>query len=92
MSGTWATADDVLTPNANGFDAAGHVFVTSAPADAANGAIATGFAGESHGNVHLPDAGSTAMLLASVLAGLGLPVVSSSDKERYTAFALPSVK
>jgi len=70
--GTWGTADDVLTPNANGFDAAGHVFVTSAPADAANGAIATGFAGETHGNVHVPDAGSTAMLLAFALTGLGL--------------------
>jgi hypothetical protein len=67
--GTWATANDVLTPNASGFDAAAHIFVTSAPANAANGAIATGFAGE---GTHVPDSGSTAMLLASALTGLGL--------------------
>lgn len=72
MGGTWASSDDVLISNANGFDAAAHIFVTSSPANAANGAIATGFAGETHGNFHVPDGGSTAMLLAAVLAGLGL--------------------
>jgi VPDSG-CTERM motif len=49
-----------------------HIFVTSSPADAANGVIATGFAGEAHGNFHLPDGGSTAMLLIVAFAGLGL--------------------
>jgi hypothetical protein len=43
-SGTWASAADVLTANSLGFDAAAHVFVTTSPADAANGASATGYA------------------------------------------------
>jgi hypothetical protein len=42
--GTWASAANVLTPNANGSEAATHIFVTSSPANAANGALATGFA------------------------------------------------
>ena len=45
-SGTWASAADVLAPNADGFDAAAHIFVTSSPANASNGAIVTGFAAE----------------------------------------------
>src|SRR5215472_1955182 len=44
--GTWANAASVLTPNGSGFDAAAHIFVTSFPANAANGAINTGFAAE----------------------------------------------
>jgi hypothetical protein len=43
-SGTWASADQVLTGNAFGNLAGAHIFVTSSPADAANGALATGFA------------------------------------------------
>ena len=43
-SGTWANASSVLTGNASGFLAAAHVFVTSYPANQANGAIVTGFA------------------------------------------------
>src|ERR1700752_1844357 len=43
-SGTWASASNVLTANSDGFDAAAHIFVTPSPANAANGAIATGFA------------------------------------------------
>jgi hypothetical protein len=42
-SGTWASASDVLARNASGVLAAGHVFVTSSPANAANGAINTGY-------------------------------------------------
>src|SRR5262249_3479682 len=43
-SGTWASASIVLTPNASGLNVAAHIFVTSSPANAANGALATGFA------------------------------------------------
>lgn len=68
--GTWASAADVLALNSNGFDAAMHVFVTSSPANASNGAIATGFAGEAPGNFHTPDSGMTATLLGLGLAGL----------------------
>ena len=45
VSGTWASANDVLQLNDNGSLAAGHVFVTSSSADFSNGALATGFAG-----------------------------------------------
>jgi len=67
--GTWASAADVLAFNSNGFDAAMHVYVTSSPADASNGAIATGFAGEGPSG-HIPDGGATAALLGLGLAGL----------------------
>jgi hypothetical protein len=43
-SGTWASAANVLTANSNGFLAAAHIFVTAFPADASNGALATGYA------------------------------------------------
>ena len=44
-SGTWASAANVLAQNSNGDVAASHIFVTSSPADASSGALATGFAG-----------------------------------------------
>ncbi|MGH8099805.1 MAG: hypothetical protein ACREIW_00810 [Chthoniobacterales bacterium] len=43
-SGTWATAASVLAPNSSGNLAAAHIFVATSPADASNGALATGFA------------------------------------------------
>jgi hypothetical protein len=45
-SGTWASSDSVLIANSEGNRAAAHIFVTSSPADASNGALATGFASE----------------------------------------------
>jgi hypothetical protein len=69
-SGTWGSAADVLAFNQAGFDAAAHIFVTSSPADASNGAIATGFAGENTPGVSTPDGGATAALLGLGLAGL----------------------
>jgi len=74
LGGTWASAGDVLVANSNGFDAAAHIFVTSngeGGINQANGAIATGFAGEAEGPFHVPDSGMTAMLLGSSLVGLG---------------------
>lgn len=44
ISGTWLSAASVLAPNGSGFLAAAHIFVTTSPADASNGALATGFA------------------------------------------------
>jgi hypothetical protein len=70
-SGTWANASAVLTGNADGNLAAAHIFVTTFPANAANGALATGFAsGFTH--VSVPDGGMTVMLLGAGLSGLGL--------------------
>lgn len=43
-SGTWASDASVLTPNADNELAAGHIFVTTSPANASNTALATGFA------------------------------------------------
>jgi hypothetical protein len=40
----WGTAADVLTPNAGGYEVGAHIFVTSSPANAFNGALATGYA------------------------------------------------
>jgi len=59
----WLNNTDVLTNNANGFDAAAHISV--------NGGVATGYAGENGGNGHVPDGGATACLLGLALAGLG---------------------
>ena len=67
----WATANDVIINNAAGFDAAAHIFVTSSPANASNSALATGFAGEGTQG-HVPDGGTTVMLLGAALGALGM--------------------
>jgi hypothetical protein len=70
-SGTWATANSVLIANANGALAAAHIFVTSSPANASNGALVTGFAANG-GAVNAPDGGTTVMLLGAALGALGM--------------------
>jgi len=67
-SGTWSDASLVLTPNSDGYSVAAHIFVTSSPADASNGALATGFA--ANGTV-VPEPSSLALGLLGVM-GLGL--------------------
>ena len=68
-SGTWAGDSDVLAGNSQGFHVAAHIFVTSSPANAANGAVVTGFATEGGNNV-VPE--PTSMLLLGLgLAGFG---------------------
>jgi hypothetical protein len=71
-SGSWMNANKVLTNNANGFLAGAHIFVASAPANAANGALATGFAGNGGINTPVPDGGTTVMLLGMALGMLGM--------------------
>jgi len=72
LTGTWSSVADVLVANADGFDAVAHIFVTSSPANADNGASVTGFAGETGGTVTVPDGGATAMLTGLGLTTLGL--------------------
>jgi VPDSG-CTERM motif len=71
-SGTWGSPAAVLAFNSNGFDAAAHIFVMSAPANASNSALATGFAGEGTGTPTVPDGGTTVMLLGAALGALGM--------------------
>jgi len=68
--GTWATSNNVLKANANGVFVAAHIFVTSSPANAANGAVSTGFA--ANGGSFVPDGGTTVMLLGEALRALGM--------------------
>jgi VPDSG-CTERM motif len=70
-SGTWASDADVLAFNADGFDAAAHIFVTTSPANASNSALVTGFAGEGREG-QVPDGGTTVMLLGAALGALGM--------------------
>jgi hypothetical protein len=70
-SGTWADANSVLTGNSQGQLAAAHIFVTSSPANAANGALATGFASGHDAPPTVPEPTSLA-LLGTALVSLGL--------------------
>ena len=66
----WVSAASVVTANAQGAFGAGHVFVTSSPANAANGALVTGFAANGSA-VNSPEPASL-LLLGAGLAGIGL--------------------
>jgi hypothetical protein len=71
-SGTWASCANVLIANASGWLAGAHIFVTTFPANAANGASVTGFAAGSGPAVPAPDGGTTVMLLGAALGALGM--------------------
>jgi hypothetical protein len=70
-SGTWASAANVLAANNDGNFVAVHIFVTSSPANAANGASVTGFAGGAN-VVPEPSTLAIAGLGALGLVGFGL--------------------
>jgi hypothetical protein len=70
LAGTWASAAAILTGNSQGLLAAAHIFVTSSPANADNGALATGYA--SGNGTSVPDGGTTVMLLGAALGVLGM--------------------
>ena len=69
-SGTWASANSVLTGNSSGYLAAGHIFVTTFSPFRENGASVTGFATGNGDSV--PDGGATVMLLGTALGALGM--------------------
>lgn len=72
-SGTWADAASVLFANGNENFLAAHTFITLNPPNVSNGAIVTGYSGSDTTipNSHVPDGGSTAILLGSGMLGLG---------------------
>jgi hypothetical protein len=70
-SGTWSSAANVLTANANGALVGAHIFVAAFPANVKQGALATGFAANG-GAVNTPDGGTTVMLLGAALGVLGM--------------------
>jgi len=70
ISGSWSSAGQVLRANPTGYFAAAHIFVTTYPANAANGALVTGFA--ANGGAQVPDGGATVMLLGAALGALGM--------------------
>jgi hypothetical protein len=67
-SGTWTSAANVLTANSNGFLAAAHIFVTEFPANASNGALATGFAA----NGTVPEPGTIGLVALGALGLVGV--------------------
>ena len=69
-SGTWGNAMAVLLANSGGSLAEAHIFVTADPANAQNGALATGFA--ANGTETVPDSGSTVLFLGAAISAIGL--------------------
>jgi MYXO-CTERM domain-containing protein len=83
-SGTWASAANVLGPNASGYEAASHIFVTTSPANASNSALNTGYA---TGSVTAAPEPSTWAMGLMGFFGLGYAAFRRTRRESVSAFA-----
>ena len=74
--GTWTGAGNVLINNASGVALAAHIFVTTSPANASNGATTTGYAANNGGGPGGPPSPlpepSSMLLMGGLLGGLGV--------------------
>jgi len=71
-SGMWASDSSVLVANSNGALAGAHIFVTSSPANANNGAIVTGFAaGAGGGPPPTPSVPEPSNMLIAAVGAIG---------------------
>jgi hypothetical protein len=77
LSGTWASAQDVLTTNAGGSLAGAHIFVTTDPANVSNGALATGYAAN---GLQVAPAPGSAILMG--MGGIGLIAFVQRSRRR----------
>jgi hypothetical protein len=86
-SGTWSSDTNVLTPTGTGGVAAAHIFITTSPANAANGAIVTGFAAGTGGGG--TNVGTTPAPPGVVLMGAGILLMGLAgwSRRRFPATA-----
>jgi hypothetical protein len=87
--GTWTNAGNVLINNSSGVALAAHIFVTTSPANQANGASVTGDAANNGGGPSMPPSPlpepTSLVLMAGLLGGLGVFGVRRSARRQLAA-------